>query len=235
MNKSISLILGVLLNAGSLAAEMRTFSSPDGRTVEAEIVAATPDTVTLKLASGQSIVAPVTRFSTQDQEFIGDWRRKNPVAIKYSFAASYTKDKKNSTKRTDDNTVITTDTWVCNMKIANRSGQTLENVKVDYEVFYNQVERGNPITRKSSGTTTIESIKHLQELVIPTKELKLETSQLDGGFYYADGSPSRQRDSLSGMIINLSHEGKKVFSWASGGVPTGRGATAEGKDSVFGK
>lgn len=214
---------------------MRSFVSPDGRSIEAEIVAATPDTVTLKLASGQSIVAPVNKFSTADQEFITTWRKQNPAVIKYNFATSFTKEKKDSSKKDTGSRIVTTETWVCNMKISNRSGQTLQDLKINYEIYYNQMDAGRPVLRKSPGSTTIASIKNLQDLIIPTEDLKLTTTQLDGGYYYADGSRPRQKDSLSGMVINISHEGKQVFSWTSNGVPAGRGATAEGKDSVFGK
>lgn len=223
-------------------AEPRTFTSPDGRTLKAQVESATPDMVTLKLATGQSVTAPVQKFGPADQAYIAEWRKANPAAIKYSFTASYTKEKVDSVTKESplisrnsqaSNSFETqkADFWVCKMKIANRSGQSLENVKLDYEIYYDEIQRGEKETtlRKVMGSTTIPLIKNFEEVTVPTTEIKLMTSQLNGGFYWKDGGRTRQKDSLVGMAISFSHEGKKVFDWASNGVPKDR--TAMGADA----
>jgi hypothetical protein len=59
---------------------------------------------------------------------------------------------------------------------------------------------------------------------------------LEGGFYYTDGSRARQKETLNGMVIHINHDGKKVFSWASSGVPKGAESVAEGtKESLLGQ
>jgi len=229
------LICFISLCAPDSWAEPRTFTSPDGRTLQADILSATPDTVTLKMSTGQTLVTPIARFSQEDQAHINAWRKQNPAPIKYNFAASFTKEKKNTSKSSTGAEVITTDTWVCNMKIANRSGQTLEGVTVEYEVFYNILNRGQPVLQKLTGKAEAGTIKHLQEVVVPTGEIKLTTTLLDGSYYYADSTRARKKESLEGMIITISHEGKKVFTWASSGVPKGANTTAPGTTgSLFG-
>lgn len=53
----------------------RTFTSSDGRTMEAEIVAATNTHVTLKKTNdGEDYAIPLERLSTADREFIAAWR-----------------------------------------------------------------------------------------------------------------------------------------------------------------
>jgi hypothetical protein len=232
MKKRSLIPLGFLIFAVSATAEVRTFTSPDGRTLDAEVSSATLDTVTLKLAAGGTIVAPISKFSTADQQFIKEWRKQNPTAIKYSFTSSYTKEKTKSQKSSVGAATVTSDSWICNMKIANRSGQTLEKLKIDYDIFYDNNEGGRVVTRKASGSATIDNIKHLQEVLVPTKELTLQTSQLKGGYYYSDGARARQRDSLSGMVIKISHEGKQVYTWASSGVPEGRAGVSSDSDSA---
>jgi len=217
------------------ADEMRTFTSPDKRTMQAEVVAATTDRVTLKTAAGQTIVAPIDKFIPADQEFIGQWRVAHPVQIKYKFAADYTKSKASSTKSKQGATDIITEMWECNMKIANESGQTLDGVTVDYIIYYNEMERGNKIVRQFTGKAAIGTVKNLQQMVVKTEQVKLETSLLQGGFYYTDGSKTREKDSIMGMTIDMNHDGKKIFSWSSKGAPKG-GVTSEGKsESVFAK
>lgn len=223
------LLMIALGSAASLHAEPRTFTSPDGRTLQGEVLSATPDMVTLKLATGPSLTVPINKFSEADQAFITEWRKANPVTIKYDFDASFTKEKTDSSKRSQRNTEITTDTWVCNLKLSNRSNHTLENVKVDYEIYYSQTEGNRVITRKMPGSAVIPSIKHLEQTLVPTKELKLETTKLEGGFYYLDGSRSRQKDAIEGVTLKISHAGKPAFEWASSGVPQDRGATKEKK------
>jgi hypothetical protein len=225
-------LLSAVLIASSIQAEMRTFTSPDGRTLEGEIVSATPDMVTLKLASGQTLAAPINKFSDSDQAFILSWRKENPQTIKYAFAAGYTKEKIDSRKSSSGATTITSEKWICKMKITNRSGETLENVKVDYDIYLR--EMGSGVMRNTKGSATIASIKHLQELALATSPVTVESSQLSGGYYYTDGSRSRQKGSLEGMMISLSHEGKQVFQWTSPGAPAGGGTATGTAGSLFG-
>jgi hypothetical protein len=230
---SLSLLSGV---PALLADAPHVFTSPDGRTLEAEIVSATPDRVSLKTTAGVPIVAPINKFSPADQEFIGQWRKDHPVEIKYKFAADYTKSKVSSTKRKSGITEYTTEIWECNMKITNDSIQTLEGVSADYVIYYDVMDGANKITQTKAGKADIGTMKSKQQLVVKTDSVTLTTTQLLGGYYYADGSKTRQKDSVSAMLININHDGKKVFSWASAGVPKGAGAAAEGaKGSLFEK
>lgn len=226
----------LLISLTSVSADTpHIFTSPDGRTLEAEIVSATPDRVSLKTTTGVPIVAPINKFIQADQEFIAQWRKDHPVAIRYKFAADYTKSKVSSTKRKSNNTEVTTEIWECNMKITNESGQTLEGVTVDYVIYYDQMERGNKISQNKAGKTDLGTMKAQQQLVVKTDTVALSTTLLEGGFYYTDGTKTRQKDSISAMQINIHHDGKQVFSWASAGVPKGAGNSEGSKGSLFEK
>jgi hypothetical protein len=229
------LIAFALFPLGALNAEPRTFTSPDGRTIQAEIAAATPDRVTLKMANGQTIVAPVDKFVPADQEHIEGWRKANPVQIKYRFAADYTKSKSSSSKSGAGSEVITTEMWECNMKLTNQSGQTLDGVTVDYIIYTDQFNRGAKVTTGQKGQIKVGTMKNLQQMVLKTDPVQLQGVELKGGYYYTDGSRPRDKESIRGMVIEVNHEGKKVFTWASNNVPKGA-MTAEGTEgSLFGK
>jgi hypothetical protein len=60
--------------AGPAAAEMRTWTNAQGRTVQAEIIAATETTVTFKMANGQEATVNQTTLSPADGEYIKKWR-----------------------------------------------------------------------------------------------------------------------------------------------------------------
>ncbi len=231
---TISALLMTSLNPA--LAEMRTFTSPDGRTLQAEITAATPDRVSLKTAAGQPLVVPIDKFIPADQAHIAEWRKANPAQIKYRFLADYTKSKAGSSKMKSNNETITTEQWECNMKITNQSGQTLEGVTVDYVIYFDNLELGNKVTRSKAGKVEIGTMKSLQQVVVKTETVDLHSVQLEGGYYYKDGSRARQKETLNGIIIHVNHDGKKVFTWASSGVPKGAETTAEGtKGSLFGQ
>lgn len=224
---STALGLAALLLPLAAQAEPRTFTSTDGRSVEAEIVSGDAQTVTLKLANGQTLTTTLDRFSPADRKFISTWVKANPVKINYSFQVSYTKDKTGSTKQKNGSVSVTVENWLCRIKVANRSGQDLEKLELDYTIFYEQMSDGRPVLRSSRDKIVLPSIRSNEELTTETKEIKLASTQLDGGFYYTDGSRARQKDTLAGLSLRFRHEGKEIFTWASQGME-GKTGTAAG-------
>ena len=126
LSSPLSAVVMSLLLALSADAAPRTFTSPDGRTLQAEIQSASTDTVTIKLATGAVMTVAVSTFSQADQVYIAEWRKANPVTIKYDFVPAYTKSKTDSSTAKVNNEERTTESWICNVKLLNRSGQTLE-------------------------------------------------------------------------------------------------------------
>lgn len=236
-----ALLLSYLASSVPLKAEVRTFTSPDGRTLQAEIVSATSDAVSLKLGSGQVITAPLSKFSPQDQAYVGNWLKTAPKNqpsgvpdIRYDFAISFSKEKVGTRKTKSMNQEITQEEWICKMKINNRSGQPLDNVVANYLIFYSDTSDGKPVVRRVSGQTQVGTIKHLQEVVVPTKSLNLSEYRLEGGFYFSDGTRARRKDNIEGLIVNILVQGKQVYSWSSPGVPAGAGGSAsDEKGSLF--
>lgn len=210
--------------AATVQAELRTFTSPDGRTLQAEIQSATADSVTLKLANGQPLTAPVSKFSDVDKAYIAEWRKANPTTTKYDFAASYSKEKVSSSKQNMGSVEQTVERWICNLKIINRSGQLLENLKVNYEVLCDRSSDGATGARKVTGSVEIPSIKHLEETKVPTGEITLAESKLRPGYYYKDGTRPRNKDSIDSVGIKIIHNKQVVFEWSSNGATSDKGA-----------
>lgn len=217
-------LLFVLGAAATAQAELRTFTSPDGRALQGDIQSATADSVTLKLANGQPLTAPVSKFSDVDKAYIAEWRKANPATTKYDFAASYSKEKVSSSKQKTGAVEQTVENWICNLKITNRSGQLLENLKVNYEVLCERASDGATGPRKVTGSVEIPSIKHLEETKLPTGQITLAESKLRAGFYYKDGTRPRNKDSIESVGIKIVHNQQVVFEWSSDGAASDKGA-----------
>ncbi len=56
------------------ASEYRTFTSTDGRQIEAKPVSASDEAVKIELKDGRSFDLPLSRLTTEDQEWIAGWK-----------------------------------------------------------------------------------------------------------------------------------------------------------------
>ena len=68
-----ALLLGF---AGILVAEERTWTSSDGKTIAAEIIALDGDSITLRMTGRGDMKFPLSRLSDTDQEFAREWQEK---------------------------------------------------------------------------------------------------------------------------------------------------------------
>jgi hypothetical protein len=67
-----------LLSAAPLHGGLHTFTDTTGRTVSAEILAATEDSVRVKLKkNGKESTIPLSKLSEEDQTFVEDWREEH--------------------------------------------------------------------------------------------------------------------------------------------------------------
>lgn len=74
----ISLLVLMLILAGSALAQLRTFKDTTGRETRASIDSVSNESVNLITASGKLYTVPLERFSEADRTFITDWAKKNP-------------------------------------------------------------------------------------------------------------------------------------------------------------
>lgn len=76
MNVPATLLLSALLLATAAPAETRTFTSRNGKTIEAEIVSATDQQVELKTIAGKTFTVPLSSLSDKDALHISIWREE---------------------------------------------------------------------------------------------------------------------------------------------------------------
>jgi hypothetical protein len=200
------------------SAETRAFTSSDGKTLNAEIETATADTVTLKLADGKPVMIPLARLAPADQDFVKTWLKANPPTIHYNFDVSWTKEKAGSSTKGVNNTKIVTNKYVTHIKITNRSGQAVENIGLNYQIYYSDMEGAATLIKHHDGKQNIPLIKSGETITVDAEPVSLSSKQLDGGFYYTDGSASRKIDTFKGIAATLKHDGKQIFEFVSQGV-----------------
>ncbi|HSJ04960.1 MAG: hypothetical protein ACAI34_14230 [Verrucomicrobium sp.] len=217
------LTLGFCLGSTELLrADSRTFTSADGRKLVAEIVGATPDTVSLKLADGSTATLPLIRLAEEDREVIGQWRKANPQAIRYNFTVDWTDECVSGKKRARGNgpaIVEAKEKWVCHFKVLNRSGMTLENVELRYQIHYVSVDGKAQTSEVVKGRKAIPAVKFNDTAVVDSDVVELDVMQLAPGFTWADPKMRRkENDDIKGVVVTLYHDGKQVHEFVSRGI-----------------
>jgi hypothetical protein len=213
-------IAAILCGMSALHAAPRSFTSTDGKTIEADLVGATGLQATLKLTDGRETVVPLNRLSQSDQDFVAQWLAQHPQAIRYSFVVDATKDKLES-KTKGSNLSITTSTatkWLYHVKITNRASQPVAGVTMRYQIHYIDVEGTGKSTEYTFGSKDVPMLKPGESTTIDTDPVELIKTELQGGYMYANGARSRQADTIKGLAVTLEHNGSSVFEFATGGV-----------------
>jgi len=201
-------------------AAQHLFTSTDGKTLIAEIVSATPDVVTLKLENGTSATLPITRLAEQDRLFVSKWREANPADVRYHFVVDWEDERIDNQrfKASGDTVQELKQKWVCHFKIFNRSSQSVDNLQVRYQIFYLNVDGKSQTLENVSGMKELPLIKSNETLVVDSEPVELQLTQLKAGWVWADGSKSKEKDDIKGVIVTLMHNGRQVHEFASRGM-----------------
>jgi hypothetical protein len=218
--KRLLCILAILYGMAAPDAEARTFTSTDGKTLEAELVGADAFQATLKLPDGRQVAVPLNRLSQADQAFVVGWIQEHPQAIRYSFAVDATKDKVESkAASTGDSYVKGKATkWLYHVKITNRASLPIEGLKMRYQIHYIDVDGTSKSVEFKSGVKEVAGLKPGASTSVDTDPVELLTTQLDGSFYYGDGAKSKQVDTIKGIAVTLEHAGRSVHEFTTGSV-----------------
>ncbi len=215
--KRLSCITVLVCGLTALDATARTFTSTDGKTIDAEVLGADGLQATLKLADGRQTVVPLNRLCQADQDFVLNWLKQNPQAIRYSFVVDAAKEKVDSKEsRRGVGVSMTTTKWLYHLKITNRASQPVEGLKVSYQIHYTDMDGKAKSTEFKSGTKELPALKAGESTSVDTDAVELVTTKLDSGYAWGNGAPARQTDTLKGIAVTIEHNGKSVHEFTSG-------------------
>jgi hypothetical protein len=211
-----------VLSAGSAEDEsaLRKFTDQGGRTIEAHILAGTPDTVTIEMADGKSHTVPITKFSELDQIHIREWIKANPDARPYKFELTEVAKRLGKERRESASYEVTEESWNYELTIKNRSGFDVGFLDVRYRIFSsvpNTSDAGGlPKITTSDGLASIASLRNNGDIELKTDPVSLLESRLTTGSEFTDGSDIEKKQGLDGIWVKLFHDGKNVAEFKAG-------------------
>jgi len=156
----------------------------------------------------------ISQFSPEDQKFMTDF---GATQTRYVFDVKLVKDRQGTTKTKQDSVTFSAEQWVYKVALTNKSTADADDLTVDYWLFLKsddgKIKSGPRV--QQTGTSKIGALKRAGLFQFQTKPVTLSKQQLDGDFYYPDGTKNKARDTLGGVAMRFFRGGKEVYAWAT--------------------
>lgn len=218
-------VIGMLVS-GAVDAKPREFKSPDGRTIQAEIIDFNTKTglVELELPKGKRVKVKPSIFVAEDQTYIKEWAKLSAVRSPTRFKVSAKKNLVKRSKKTEEGYITKTDgsreqepvseakfeEYVYEIYLENRNDIALENVTLEYRIFYEQLrvagsgaKRSKGIVDKKvvSGTLQVKRLEPKKKTMLTTSALEIHEREYFGDFIYEGGDPIKEKGEIKGIWI----------------------------------
>jgi len=214
----IGLLVSVFtLSIQQVNAEMREFRLPDGRAITAEVVGFDRQfgKVEIKLENGRRKKVSPAIFVEADQAYVKEWVSlegfRNPGMFKVECEKRLLK------KWKEESSAVTLKhkLYAYGITFENRGKVPLEDLKVDYRIFYEQ-EVNNSTTKKVDLLKKIQFGKSAIDILPPggkreftSKSVELERFEFNTGDYYVpDGDPESTTGRIRGIWVRVRVVGK---------------------------
>lgn len=245
--------LGALQAQGD--SEFRDFTNKEGRTIEARIVAISPDRTTLTIAQrdGREFELEIVLLSLDDQQHLREWLQNRPANADYRIEVAIDKSsEKPSARERDRNNYyrLSTDFLQYRLTVTNLSRETLPAPVIEYllvyrdniSIVYDEDERDWDFTlfgsdgigevKKVEGQLALEDLVYNREQIVTTETLEVHKVLGDGNFIYGEdeliGLILQVRDGQGNVIetFRSSDNGIRTMTWEQlGGKATGGSST----------
>lgn len=213
-------LLGVSSNNG-WAGPVRTFTDVQGRQISAELLSHDGNgTIELKLTDGQVYNVPIATFSLEDQTFIQEFVKKNPVKLDYNFDVQSSSKKISGTRQDQGYKVVKSELWSYEVVVENRSRDTVGDLDVEYRIFaVNEADGGFVESdlslvglRFHTGEAEVKGpLRYNERETFLTKPVRLDSVDYDYGI-----SGDRHKDSLRGLMVRIKDSaGNVVYEYVS--------------------
>ncbi len=115
-------------------------------------------------------------------------------------------------------TTVTTKEVSYRVTVQNRTFKAMPELTVKYMIFFEMPEPGSKesVTKSNKGSEKIMSLEANRSTTFDTKPFKLETEQLDPGWFYANGASNKAKDRVAGIWVRAYNtEGKIVGEYVN--------------------
>ena len=205
----------------------RTFTSNDGKTIQAVIQSATTSTVTLKTLDGREWTLPLDRLAEEDRQYVAEWRLSNlEVKLRFECVAESVGDRDVDRSGNKRETRVNKRYAVT---VHNDGMEPLSNLTFRYTVFVGRNDTNSSQRQKLddqvSGEATIAELKTFGSATFYTDAaptMEHESSTVYGGGC-SGGScggstvvSKKYWTDLEGIVIETSINGKVIDEFSTG-------------------
>lgn len=201
----------VICLVSSLAADNKyhTFTSADGREMEAKIIRVSGDEVIIeRKADGRNFTVGTDMFAQDDQAFIKEWDELKRLSRDDALKITVRRSTESSEKSSSVSTV--TERWEAGYTIGvtNETWGPLENLTAHYRIFkFDQAvaaqDRGEGDIERKSGKFPIAMLERDATVEHDTEKFLLTASKLKSNWYYINGGRKKSKDELDGCWVRI--------------------------------
>tara|TARA_X000000950_G_scaffold104156_1_gene131362 strand:+ start:915 stop:1631 length:717 start_codon:yes stop_codon:yes gene_type:complete len=203
-----------VLLGGVLSSLGHTFTLPDGRSLEAEIVQYDERSgqVELKRTDGKLVKIKPSVFVKSDQDYITEWFLHSVFNGK-DISVDINKKKVGQRKEDGNAHFMRIDEFLYQIEIENRSNIEISELDVEYRIFYeqeeNDMDKGRVVKhdRTVQGDLEIELLAAKGKRIFSSKEVELVKYEFNSTEYYVPGGdPQATQGSIKGIWVRVECE-----------------------------
>lgn len=211
---TIALLIGVE-SFGRGLVQYRDFLSHDGKAMRGRVLRydAKARKVTIERDNKKVFTVPIFAFSDDDQEYILEWEF-NKVFLSDSSFQIDAKRKKFNKKKGDSSSWYgysidsnKTEAYGYEITLKNRSTSSLDGLKVEYCIFYEQEKSGSGKTEEEEGvrcgTLDVTSMSPKSSKELMTEPVVIYTYELDADWSYTDGRDNKISGDVRGVWVRV--------------------------------
>jgi hypothetical protein len=217
----LTLFAGLVFPASAASAadasksEIRTFTSADGRQMDAALTRVRGDDVYIERRDGLATKVDIALFSAEDQAFIRQWGRLHALrdgGMEIDFKTHATRP---SDPQLDGGILRTTWEEGYELVVKNETAAVLEDVEITYLLFKYQDKlgahkRNEGEIEREKGTLTIDRIDAFGEGIARTKQLPMLETELAPNYVWEDRGKQESEDEMRGIWVRVFLDGAQV-------------------------
>ena len=123
-----------------------------------------------------------------------------------------------TTKASEGGANRTTEHWLYQLTIENKSFHDLTGLQVKYVILYTREKLGEKASAKperKTGSFPIPTLKSREKLVFKTDALELNKAALVGNYIYPSGAKPNAQDALVGVALHVEQNGQLFAGFAN--------------------